>query len=896
MTNETREKTLLIDGNSIINRAFYGIPLLTNSEGYHTNAILGFVNIMLKTITDEQPDYIGIAFDLKSPTFRHKLYDNYKGNRKGMPNELGEQLPVLKKLLKEMEIDIFEKEGFEADDILGTLSKTFEKKNHNVTVLSGDRDLLQLASENITIKIPKTKKGKTEVEIYKDKEVFEKYEVTPLEFIDLKALMGDASDSIPGVPGIGEKTGIKIIKEYKTIENAYAHYEEIKPTRASNNLKEFYEQAQLSKILATICINCDIKCELRKFNISNLGSQKVLSILKNLEFNSLIKKFSSYNSNSEEDIVKTTKLNFENNIIDTEVKFKQFITQVKEPEITVYNIEVVNDVIIGLSISISADDSFWIEFNNELTDLFVFTSLKDIFTNKNIKIIGHDVKKSIKYLKTFNIELESVYFDTMLAAYILNPSIDNYDYYEIAQEYLDLYVSSEDEIMGVKSSKKCLKDLPLDDRAYFCNMKTNIFYKAHYEMKKKITSNEMDYLYYNIELPLLFVLADMEYHGIKVDIDELSSYSKIIEKQISLLENEIYQYADEKFNINSPKQLGVILFEKLGLPNSKKTKSGYSTAADVLEKIKSKHPIVEKTLEFRQLMKLKSTYVDGLLHCVKDNNKIHSTFKQAVTTTGRISSVDPNLQNIPIKYEAGRKIRKAFIPTNDDYIFIDADYSQIELRLLAYLSNDEKMIQAYKDGIDIHTITASQVFNVDVENVSKEQRSNAKTVNFGIIYGMGAFSLSQDLNITRKKADEYIKTYFEKYPTIENFLDNCVEEATKKGYAETIFGRRRTISELQSSNFRLKSFGERIAKNMPIQGAAADIIKLAMVNVYYRFKSMNLKSRILLQVHDELLVETHKEEVEIVTQIIKEEMENVVELSVPLTVEMNKGNNWLEVK
>lgn len=884
------DKLMLIDGNSIANRAFYGLPILTNSQGLYTNAVYGFLNIFFKLIEEEHPKYVGIAFDLKAPTFRHDVFADYKGTRKGMPDELRPQMPLLKEVLASMNLKIFEAEGYEADDILGTLSLKGEKEGMEVVVVSGDRDLLQLASDTLKVRIPKTKMGRTEIEDYFSKDVIEKYGVTPTQFIDLKALMGDSSDNIPGVPGIGEKTATKIIQQFDNIENAIENYEKVTPKKASNNLDEFREQARMSKFLATIERNMPIDVDFSTLEIGDLLNTNSYEYFKKLEFKSLLEKFSKEDIRLENtkqltykliDTINGAKEIFEN--LDMKDKYSYVIC---EENNKLKFVGLYNDKINGNIFSV----------NEELTSELLIKIMQSFFEDSNYKKISHGAKNDYKLLKKFGVTLSSLYLDTEIAGYVLDPVRDTYNYDDIAGEFLSTTYPSEEEILGKGKSKKLITELEIQEIINYIGDQCYVSYAASQLMIDKIKENNQEELLYKIEMPLLYVLADMEELGIKINKDELEAYQKRLEESIDILTSEIYEMAGEEFNINSPKQLGVILFEKLGLKGGKKTKTGYSTAADILEKLKVDNPIVEKILTYRQLVKLKSTYADGLLNVMnKETHRIYSTFNQTITATGRISSTEPNLQNIPIRLELGRELRKVFIP-EEDYIFVDADYSQIELRLLAHISGDETLINAFKNGQDIHRLTASQVFGVPFDEVTSTQRSNAKAVNFGIVYGIGAFSLSQDLNITRKEADTYIKGYFEKYPNVKKYLDTTIENAEKDGYVTTIFNRRRYMPELKSNNFIMKSFGERVAMNMPIQGSAADIIKIAMVKVHNRLKDENLKSKLILQVHDELLLEVHKDEVKIVTDILKYEMEHSVDLSITLEADVHSGPTWYDAK
>ncbi|HPT75145.1 MAG TPA: DNA polymerase I [Defluviitaleaceae bacterium] len=885
-------KIMLLDGNSIVNRAFYGVPLLTNSQGTYTNGIYGFLNILFKLIEEDQPDYIAVAFDLKAPTFRHKVFKEYKGNRKGMPDELVVQIPILKQLLEAMGITILEMEGYEADDILGTLAKAAEKNGMSPIVVSGDRDLLQLASDITKIRIPKTRGGKTEIEDYYEKDLIDKFGVTAQEYIEVKALMGDSSDNIPGVPGIGEKTAYKIIHEYHNIENAIANSEKIKPARVSENLRVYEEQARQSKYLATICTDVPIEINWESLKMHELMNPKVYEWFKQLEFKSFFDRFKTTVARAA-----NPSKNRNHKKVDGINELTEVIKDILLKGEFAFLIFKENHKILGISCCYDGSDGIWIEASPTLPIEEIMNKTKELFESRKIKKITHDAKSTMHILSRFGISLNNLSFDTMLGAYILNPIKDSYGFDDLAHDYLGEIFPSEEELLGKGKNKKLLSDLEENKITDITSEQACIVFHASKIMEEKIKENNQEFLYYEIELPLIEVLFSMEKHGFKIDINRLKEYIEELTEKIDILTNNIYNLAGEKFNINSPKQLGSILFEKLMLPVEKKTKTGYSTAAEVLEKLKNKHPIINQILEYRQLVKLKTTYGDGLYAAVnKETGKLHSTFHQTITATGRISSTEPNLQNIPIKLEMGRKIRKVFIPQSKEYLLLDGDYSQIELRVLAHVAQDETLIDAFRSGADIHKITASKVFKVPVEEVTSLQRSNAKAVNFGIIYGIGAFSLSQDLNISRKEAEEYIESYFEKYPKVKEYMNRTVENAKESGYVTTLFGRRRPIPEISSKNFNLRSFGERVAMNTPIQGTAADIIKIAMVRVYKKLKERNLRSRLILQVHDELLVEVHKDELEEVKEILKNEMENAVKLDVPLEVDIHFGDTWFEAK
>ncbi len=880
------EKIVLIDGHSILNRAFYGLPDLTNSEGLHTNAVYGFLNILFRTLEEEQPQYLAVAFDVHAPTLRHQMYADYKGTRKPMPSELREQVPMLKEVLRAMDIELVEKAGYEADDILGTLAERCEKEGMEVTVVSGDRDILQLASDRIMIRMPKTVRGKTTIENYHAKEVLERYQVEPKQIIELKALMGDTSDNIPGIPGVGEKTATKLIVEYGSIENAYAHVEEIRPNKAKESLKNNYDLAVMSKKLATIDTNAPVECDLEHAKIRNLYTEEAYEMFRRLDFKNLLGRFDSAAVKEQDSLF----IRVETDLEEAEALLKQAAVQ---PAVGLELLESTAHEILGLAVAWEKDgepEVCYIPASETVTVGFLKEKTEELFAAVE-KVCVMDIKKLLKNVK--NVRPEQV-FDAGIAAYLLNPLKNTYTYDDLAKEYLQVYLPSTEEIFDTAK----LPDLAAvsDELAgcYAGNMAYAV-YRVCEIMEQHLEAEGMSRLYQEIEIPLAFTLADMEEAGIRVEAEELKAYGERLQVRIGELEEKIYQEAGETFNINSPKQLGVILFEKLQLPGGRKTKSGYSTAADVLEKLAPDHPIVSDILEYRQLAKLKSTYADGLSAFIGPDGRIHSTFNQTITATGRISSTEPNLQNIPVRMELGRLIRKVFLPA-DGCVFIDADYSQIELRVLAHMSGDEKLIAAYRQAEDIHRITASEVFHVPFDEVTPLQRRNAKAVNFGIVYGISSFGLSQDLSISRKEAQQYIEKYFETYPGIKGFLDGCVEQAKEQGYSVTMFGRRRPVPELKSSNFMQRSFGERVAMNAPIQGTAADIIKIAMIRVNERLKREQLRARLLLQVHDELLIEAPLEEVDQVQRILEEEMTHAADLKVKLEIDMHTGNSWYEAK
>lgn len=891
-------KLVLVDGHSILNRAFFGIPDLTNSEGLHTNAVYGFLNILFKILDEEQPDYLTVAFDVHAPTFRHKMYDAYKGTRKPMAEELRQQVPLMKEMLTAMGVTIVEKEGYEADDLLGTIAKQSEAQGLEVSIVSGDRDLLQLASDHIKIRIPKTKRTGTEIEDYLAKDVVEKYQVTPLQFIDVKALMGDSADNIPGVPGIGEKTATALIVSYGSIENAHDHLEEIKPNRAKQNLSEHYDMAQMSKELATIEIHAPIEYSLEDAKLGNLFTEEAYLMCKRLEFKNMLSRFDidAPKNLAEEHFTFVTDKKQISDILKKAKKAghigccllpgEGIITE----QLSLFEQPKEQQVIEGMSIAFSEEDIYYLSAGTEVSAEELLEEIREL-SGGQTKVSVMDLKET---LKTLPLPENDRYFDASVAAYLLNPLKNDYPYEDLAKDYAGLMIPSKTDLLGKESPVKAKQAKPEAFLKYICYM-AYIPWKTRGRLLEELNNTGMQTLYDTIELPLVYTLSDMEKEGVHVDAEELKRYGEELAAQIAVLEKEIYEGAGETFNINSPKQLGHILFEKLEMPYGKKTKTGYSTAADVLEKLAVEYPLVSKILEYRQLAKLKSTYADGLANFIEEDGRIHTNFQQTVTATGRLSSTDPNLQNIPIRMELGRMIRKVFLP-KDGYVFVDADYSQIELRILAHMSGDEMLIQAYREAQDIHRMTASQVFHTPFEEVTDLQRRNAKAVNFGIVYGISSFGLSQDLSISKKEAQEYIERYFESYPKIKEFLDGCVEKAKKDGYSVTMFGRRRPLPEISSSNFMQRSFGERIAMNAPIQGTAADIIKIAMNRVHRRLIDEGLKSRLLLQVHDELLIEAAPDEVDEVKKILDEEMKGAADLSVELEIDTHTGKNWYEAK
>ncbi len=897
-------KLLLIDGHSIANRAFYGLPDLTNSNGEHTGAIFGFINMMLKFIDDEKPDNFAVAFDLSAPTFRHKMFDGYKGTRKPMLPELKEQIPRIQEMLKAMGVPVITLEGYEADDILGTLSRIGEERGFDVTIVSGDRDLLQLATDKVKISIPKTKKTGTEIEQYYAADVKEAYEVTPKQFIDVKALQGDASDNIPGVEGIGPKTAQKWIAQYGSIEECHAHIDEMKKGKVLDNFIAQWDTAVLSKELATINVNAPIELEEGSTKLDNLFTEEAYLLCKRYELKKLLPRFEE-----------SATANVQDNKADT---FKR-INDLSEVEEFFSNLKTTNKDFVGVNMMAGDDrrikgaalsvgeSTVYVDCAGFISPEYLADKLMDI-SKAGVKLCFWDLKNAMHLIyelldadkkeevltKGGKAKILPTAVDVSIAAYLLNPIKKEYTADDIASEMLGIIIPAQTDLFGKKKLSAALEDDSLLEAVttYAC-YNAYVAFAAYEKVIEEIKAEGMLDIYDNIEMPLVYTLFDMEIQGIAMDAEALAKFGEELSVRIGELEESIYKQAGEEFNINSPKQLGVILFEKLGIKGGKKTKTGYSTAADVLEELSATNPIICDILEYRQLAKLKSTYADGLAACVGEDGRIHSTFMQTVTATGRISSTEPNLQNIPIRMELGRQIRKVFYP-KAGCVFIDADYSQIELRVLAHMSGDDNLINAFKAGQDIHRSTASLVFNTPFEEVTDLQRRSAKAVNFGIVYGISAFGLSKDIGVGRKEAQEYIDNYFLAYPKMHEFLEGLKANAAGNGYVTTMYGRKRPIPELSSSNFMTRQFGERVAMNSPIQGTAADIIKIAMVNVHDRLLKEGLKSKLLLQVHDELLVETFEDEKTQVEKLIAEEMENAASLKVQLDIDMNSGNNWEE--
>ncbi|MFQ9887613.1 MAG: DNA polymerase I [Monoglobus pectinilyticus] len=871
-----KKRLLIVDGNSILNRAYYGIRPLSAPDGTPTNAVYGFLNILLKYLEEETPDYLGVAFDLKAPTFRHKMFDDYKAQRKPAPDDFIVQIPIMKEVLSAMDCKCIELEGYEADDIIGTVSKICDENDVSCSILTGDKDDLQLSSDNTVVKLVVTRMGNTTTTPYDYNAVIEKFGVTPSECIDVKGLAGDPSDNIPGVKGVGEKTAVSLIEKYQSIENIYDKIDEIEVTNSvRTKLKNDKDMAFLSKKLATIIRDVPIDFKFEDYKFEEPDEKKLSEIFIRLNFKSFLKRLNLKGVAEDERVIETISSDCEK--ID----------------------------ISGAEIMLKDADSVYYYLNSGMDKMYFSKDgkkvccctcddnfLKSFFENERISKLGYDIKNDIIRLNDKNIKFNGIGFDVLIAAYINNPTRTKYDLDILCFDYLGMNMpSSNIEEDGQISMDLGNEDSNDDAGVLAAIIKLKNFFEA--DIKK----NEQEDLYYKIELPLVEVLADMQITGMYVDKSELEKFGNMLKSRIEVLTSEIYDYAGEEFNINSPKQLGNILFEKLSLPHGKKTKSGYSTNIDVLNKLMGEHPIIEDIMEYRTLTKLNSTYVDSLISIINPvTGRIHSSFNQTVTATGRISSTEPNLQNIPVRTDIGREIRKMFTAEGDNRVLVDADYSQIELRVLADISGDENMCGAFRNNIDIHRQTASQVFDVPLDEVDSTMRFRAKAVNFGIVYGIGAFSLAQDLKISRKEADQYIKHYLEHYPKVDEYMKNIVEKAKEDGYVTTMYNRRRYLPELKASNKITQAFGERVAMNAPIQGTAADIIKIAMVNVYNRLKREGLKSKLVLQVHDELIVEAVSDEKEAVERVVREEMQNAAKLKVPLIVDLNVGHSWYDTK
>nr|WP_300565322.1 DNA polymerase I [uncultured Acetatifactor sp.] len=893
-------KLVLIDGHSILHRAFYGVPDLTNAKGLHTNAVYGFLNIMFRILEEEKPDFLAVAFDVHAPTFRHEMYEAYKGTRKPMPEELREQVPVLKDVLRAMQVTIVEQAGLEADDILGTLAKKAQAQGMEVSLVSGDRDLLQVADEHIKIRIPKTKMGRTEVEDYYPEDVVKAFQVTPHQFIDLKALMGDSSDNVPGVPKVGQKTATELMVQYGSMEEIYAHVEEISKKSIRESLIANRELADLSKVLVTIRTDSDVSMDYEASKAEGFYTKEAYDLFKELEFRNMLSRFRQDQADANEDIAATFRR------LESLEDFLGRLKKIKDSQRVGLFLAMEGDCPVAAAVSAQEETFLYVLPREENVQLSLFEEpgqnrgregeeaacaegLRAL--SARARIASFDIKRLYPYLEQDTTER---YFDILIGAYLLNPLKNDHAPETIAAEHLGLQIPGWAERFGKQKAGEAVREAP-DRFMEYCCYGAYVARKAADVLEKKLTETGMDWLMREMEMPLSLVLYDMEREGVEVRREELKAYGDALVARIEELERSIHAQAGVAFNINSPKQLGEVLFDTMKLPGGKKTKTGYSTAADVLEKLSEEAPIVKDILEYRQLTKLKSTYADGLAVYIGEDRRIHTSFNQTITATGRISSTEPNLQNIPMRMELGRRIRKVFVP-REGCEFMDADYSQIELRVLAHMSGDEQLIEAYHMDQDIHRITAAKVFHTPFEEVTDLQRRNAKAVNFGIVYGISSFGLSQDLSISKKEAADYIEQYFATYPGVKAFLDGLVAGAKEKGYITTMFGRRRPVPELSSSNFMQRSFGERVAMNSPIQGTAADIIKIAMIRVWQALRDSGLKSRLILQVHDELVIETYREEEEQVRQILLENMQGAAELDVALEVDLHTGDNWYEAK
>lgn len=892
-------KLIVVDGNSIVNRAFYGImgsKMLQTADGTYTNAVYGFLAILFKELDEVKPDYIAVAFDLKAPTARHKMYDGYKANRKGMPEELAEQMPILKDVLRAMNITIIEKEGYEADDVLGTLSRIGENSGLDVVLLTGDRDSFQLATDKVSIYIPRTKAGKTETEIFNRDKVLEVYGVEPKQMIEVKGLQGDTSDNIPGVPGIGEKTALSLVKKYGTIDHLYECVEnntdDLKG-KQREKIAENKELAMLSKTLGTINLETPIEKSIEDLKMKEWNKSEVYKIFKELKFNRYIDRFNLKDEIVEDDNTEpAVTMDFEKEIIGAD-KFNELKKKVIENKVCYFYVETVEDGNSIIKKKIKSI-SIYIKDENKVYDYKVsnILELKDIFENEEVLKCSYDLKDIYILCEEAEINPKNFMFDIRIAGYLLNSTTNQYSISDLMNEYLEIDINVDDG----KQEQLNLFDVQEEKENEQIAVYAYSIGNLHDVLEKDLKENGMYDLFNNIEMPVLEVLADMQYRGMYVDKNELIAYGDELKVKLDELTNKIHELAGEEFNINSTKQLGEVLFEKLKLPVIKKTKNGYSTDVDTLEKLQCEHEIIEYILEYRQLAKLNSTYIEGMIPYInKNTGRIHSYFHQTVTATGRISSTEPNLQNIPTRIEIGKKLRKVFKPA-ENKIFLDADYSQIELRVLAHVSKDETMVDNFIHDEDIHAQAASRVFGIPLEDVTKELRSKAKAVNFGIVYGISDFGLAGQIHSSRKQAKQYIEQYLEKYNGIKTFMDEAVEDAKKKGYIETMYHRRRYIPELTSKSYMVRKFGERVAMNTPIQGTAADIMKIAMINVFRELKNRNLNSKIVLQVHDELLIETDIKEKDEVREILVNNMEHAAKLLVPLKVEVAEGENWYDAK
>lgn len=886
------ERLLIIDGSSLIHRAFYALPLLSTKDGLYTNGVYGFLTMLYRLEEDYEYDYISVVLDKKGPTFRHEMFDSYKGHRDKTPNELSLQFPLLKEVLKASNIKYLELDRYEADDIAGTLARIGEEEGLKVTLVTGDKDYLQLVTDNTEVLL--TRRGITQLEKYTKEKILDEYGIAPKQFIDLKGLMGDQSDNIPGVPGIGEKTGLKFLREFGSMENLYENIEKVGGKKTKESLIEHKNIAFLSKKLGEIITNIPLDTSIEELRVVEPNWERLEEIYTKLEFNRLLERLPKNKAFKEENTVYKGEYQVVKDNNYTSIKKDIEENKSFAFKFLFHDDHYIKSKILGVGIKVGENPSYYISFEKNSIDKFM-EEFKVYFEDENIEKYGHMLKMDIFGLLTLGVDIKNIKFDTMIGSYILDPAKPSYSIDELGKEFLNIYTISEEELLGKGKKKKTFASLSLEEQGQYIGTLLDLVMQAKGPIGKEIENQGMADLYYNIELPLVEVLAHMEYRGFKVDIDVLKDLGEKFQEEIDELTESIYGLAGEKFNINSPKQLGEILFTKLKLPVIKKTKTGYSTDAEVLDRLKGQHEIIGKILKYRQMVKLKTTYIDGLMNEINsETGKIHSTFNQTITHTGRISSTEPNLQNIPIRTKEGRMIRKAFVPKSSDYILVDGDYSQIELRVLAHISQDPKMMDAFHKNLDIHTQTASEVFNIPKEEVTPLMRDRAKAVNFGIVYGISDYGLSKDLDISRKEAKEYIDNYLKNFTMVEKYMKEIVKKGKEDGYVETLLNRRRYVPELKSRNYNVRSFGERVALNTPIQGTAADIIKIAMVKLHNELKSRKLKSSLILQVHDELIIETYKDEEEEVKSVMKNVMENAIKLDIPLKVEISTGGNWYE--
>jgi DNA polymerase-1 len=887
-----QKRLVIIDGNSLINRAFFAIQQrLTNKDGVPTNAVYGFLNMLFRVMEDYKPDFMSVAFDMKAPTFRHTAYSDYKGTRKGMPDELAVQLPILKEILDAMGIHRTELSGFEADDLIGTISKRFGANGHEVLSVTGDKDALQLVDENITVLI--TKQGISQIDVMTPEKVMADFELTPAQIIDLKGLSGDTSDNIPGIPSVGPKTATKLLKTYETVERLIEEYETIENKRIRELVAEYAHQAMMSKKLATIEINVPLEFDEDDFKCDKPDTKELVNLLMLYELKSFIPRISTAEIETEKPELVLT-------FVEQPLELPLYVEKLSAWHaagiyMLVDKANVVTDEPIGIAVSSASGEVFYFDFSKySFADFLAYYG--DWLMGEKVELSGYDLKKEWLICFAHKQAFKGKLFDAFIAHYLLAAGNSSYSVDETAYEYLNLTIDSDEQVIGKGVKTKKLSQLSLEEASIFAANRAYVCMRLNEKMKENMVEEGLLSLFETVEMPLVEVLASMEYEGFNVDQEELASLNEAVSTKLIEIEKDIYAFVDEPFNLNSPKQLGEVLFDKLGLPHGKKTKTGYSTNVDVLDKLKDSHPIVPLVLEYRTYAKLKSTYLDGLKAVINPTTqKIHSSLKQTVAVTGRLSSTEPNLQNIPVRIPLGRMIRKVFVPSKGN-VLVDADYSQIELRILAHYSEDPNLVKAFREGLDIHTMTASQVFNIPPERITSLERSRAKEVNFGIVYGMSDYGLAENLSIPRKTAKLYIDSYFENYPNVKAFMDGKIQECRDQGYVTTILGRKRFIPDIQASNFNVRGFAERTAMNTPIQGSAADLIKLAMIMVYNEIKEKQLKSRLILQVHDELIVDTTPDELEVVDALVKANMEGAMSLLVPMLVEIHSGPSWYETK